>query len=471
MIYDRKKTLSISFLIILTTYISGLTRAIKDTLLVSSLGAEILNALKLYLTLPVSVILMLTYTKLLEKYKNFTVYHIANLFFICFFIIFALFLYPNREVLHMDFNSMEVIKFRKNWPSLEYFLVIIGNWTYSLFYVFCELWSNVMMMILFWQMMNKVTDIKKATTLYPFLILIGQIGAIASGITINYCSNIGAEYGWSYTMNYTIAFIVFASLIVTLNLFHLSYFIDFAHHTKAAIKAENNSITGSVLEDIKSILSSRYTLLIMSLTICYAFSYNLIATLWKSIVIASLPDPIDYGRFMGQIQSISAIVSILFMIISTYLIKFISWRAVSLITPVVTFLSAITFFACVIFYNTLYDKDTEISGFSVLTIAIILGAIQNVLSRSCTAFFNPAKEIAFIPISEPNRSIAKGMEMVASRFGKAGGALIQFLMLNFILESSLLDLAPNIMIIFVLVILVWIFSVMSLSTEFNNKIR
>ena len=331
-----------------------------------------------------------------------------------------------------------------------------------------------MMMIVFWQMMNKITNVRKANTLYPFLILISQIGAIASGMTINYCSSAGVEHGWDYTLNYIVSLIIVFSFLISLNMFCLGRFVDLSPKIKIESKKRNQKqeeASSSLIQNLKSIISSKYTVLIMILVICHSFSYSLVSILWKSIVISYLPSPVDYGRFMGQVQSISAIVSVLFMIISTYLIKFVSWKSVSMITPLVTCFSALLFFIYIFYYNRLIDEDYDMVGLDVLSVAIIIGAMQNILSRSCAAFFYPTKEIVFIPIAEPNRSIAKGMEMVASRFGKAGGALVQWIMLSVIAGSSLLELAPNIMIIFVIVTVLWIFGIISLSVEFNNKIR
>ncbi len=82
------------------------------------------------------------------------------------------------------------------------------------------------------------------------------------------------------------------------------------------------------------------------------------------------------------------------------------------------------------------------------------------------AFFEPTKEMVYIPLDEELKSKGKGVaDMMGERFGKASGSAIQWNMLSFIIGSNLVTIAPYLFIIFLVITSIWIFSVFSLSKE------
>ena len=48
-------------------------------------------------------------------------------------------------------------------------------------YIFCELWSAVIINLLFWQYANHIFDKESAKRFYPFLGMVGNIGLILAG--------------------------------------------------------------------------------------------------------------------------------------------------------------------------------------------------------------------------------------------------------------------------------------------------
>ncbi|MDJ1257338.1 MAG: NTP/NDP exchange transporter [Candidatus Midichloria sp.] len=467
--YEHKKLFFICVLMILTVYVFGLTRAVKDTLVISALGVEVITTLKLYGTLPVTIIIILTYTNLLKKVKKATIYHSMNLFFSLFFLIYAFFIYPNAESLNIKLEPHFMREIRADWYFLRYLVIVGSNWTHSLFYIIAELWGSVMLMLLFWQIVNQTTDVKQAKKVYPVIMLVGQIGMVASGETIQYFANFDLYDAWNQTFHYLILTIVFLSLLISLTFLYLSRFIVGINNINQVQQAIYPS-RDNLMSNLQLVFSSRYTILIMALIFCYAFTSILVESIWKSIVRSSYPDPIDYSNFMGHIQTYTAVTSMIFMLISAYLMRFITWKAASLITPIVIFITTAAFFSALIYCDYVSQDGTNVESIGMISIAIFFGAIQNIFSRSCHAFFDPTKEIAFIPLPEPLRSISKAFDILTLRLGKAGGAFIQWIMLSFIPGSSLLTLVPNVFLIMILIIAVWLLSVMALSYEFNNKI-
>ena len=64
-------------------------------------------------------------------------------------------------------------------------------------YVFCELWSVVIINLLFWQYANHIFDTDSAKRFYPFLGVIGNVGLIIAGnvlVSFSDLSGVSDEY-------------------------------------------------------------------------------------------------------------------------------------------------------------------------------------------------------------------------------------------------------------------------------------
>jgi ATP:ADP antiporter, AAA family len=103
----------------------------------------------------------------------------------------------------------------------------------------------------------------------------------------------------------------------------------------------------------------------------------------------------------------------------------------------------------------------------VLMMAVTLGAAQVILYKSLNyTFVDSSKEMAFMPLDRELRTKGKAaVDVIGSRFGKAFGAISQQLMFQFI-DPSIGNLAVEMFMFFVLVIVVWVISVFSLNRRF-----
>ena len=84
-------------------------------------------------------------------------------------------------------------------------------------------------------------------------------------------------------------------------------------------------------------------------------------------------------------------------------------------------------------------------------------------------FFDATKEISFIPLSSESKLKGKAaIDGVGSRIGKSGGAMVhQGLILIF---SSVAASVPYIAAIFLVIILIWLLTVMSLGKQFDHLV-
>ena len=168
----------------------GTLRSVKDSLIVPNIGAEVISFLKLWLVLPSTIIFTLIYAKLSNKFEHEKLFYIIVSFFLLAFIIFTYIIFPAHNKYHPTPQHIEYLI--SIYPYLKWFLKIMGKWSYALMYVFCELWSVVVINLLFWQYANGIFDSESAKRFYPFLGAIGNIGLIIAGNILVFCSDVSA---------------------------------------------------------------------------------------------------------------------------------------------------------------------------------------------------------------------------------------------------------------------------------------
>ena len=462
---ELKKFFCTSIMMMMTLYIYSILRVSKDAIIINSLSAELISTVKLYGVLPSAVIFMLIYSKVVDLVSRTTLYHIINACFIAFFVLFAFVLYPHASDVHFELTEL-----KQRFYYLRYLFIMIENWSFSLYYVFSELWGSIMISLLFWQLANQITHINEAKKVYPLFGLMGQIGLIASGKMIIFLTQ--SLDSWSEVLVGIVISIVIAGLCLSAALLYLCHNIVGYEVINGAKKANKKKAMMSFVESMKYIFSSKYVGLIALIVICYGVSINLVEGVWKKALGIAYPDPRDLGSVMGSIQVYTGFAVVFAMLCGAHLLRVMSWRAAALFTPFVILITGALFFAFFIFRDAL-EQDLAVLGATSIMFAAYFGALQNMLSKATKyAFFDPAKEMAYIPLDEQLKAKGKAAaDVIGGRLGKLGGAFIQWAMIAFIPGSSLVTLAPNIAVIFAIMMILWIVGVFALSREFEDRIK
>jgi len=459
------KFLLTSAMMVLTLYIYSILRGTKDSLIISEIGSEMISALKLCGVLPSAIFMMLIYTKLVDLFSRMKIYHVLNAFFVGYFVLFDFVLYPNISSLHIDASALI-----ESYPKFKYIILIAANWSFSLFYIFSELWGSMMLSLMFWQLANQINSVDEAKRFYPLFGFLAQIGLLTSGILM---SGFSRAANWTDSLHYTCMSVLISGLMLSLCLYCLGKFIvgNDVINGVSANKKKKEKMT--LVASLQYIAASRYIRLITLLILCYGVSINLVEGVWKGQIKMLYPSKSEISDFMGQVQSYTAIVSFVAMLTGSVMLRLFSWRANANATPAIILLTGVPFFIFVI-YREAISEYVGIAAADVLFTAVIFGAVQNVLSKAVKySFFDPTKEMAYIPLNEELKAKGKAAaDVVGGRLGKSGGAFITFLMLTLISGSDLVSLAPSFAVIFVVIMVVWIYAALALSKEFakmNNK--
>lgn len=456
-------------------------RSVKDSLVVPSIGAEVISFLKLWLVLPFAILSTIIYVKLSNMIEMEYIFYSIVSFFLLTFILFAFLFFPNQEYFH---PSDEFIEFLSNtYPYLKWFIKIFAKWSYALIYIFSELWSVIVINLMFWQFANHIIATSNAKRFYPTLGMIGNLGLILAGNMVVFCSNCNVgknilvqnifgiyEIGSpEITLKLIITIVVFSGIIAMILLRYIStnVLVNFRHFTAHDISDTQTKL--SVVDSIKLIMGSRYIGYVVTIIICYGLVINILEGPWKSKVRELYPTTQEYLSFMGNFNIWMGISSVFFMLIGSNLLRRFDWFFSAVITPSMIGITGAIFFIFVICAEYISDILGN-NSFNPIYAAVIVGAIQNVLSKSTKySLFDSTKEMAYIPLSIELRTKGKAAaEIIGAKVGKSLGAFIQSATFIIIPTATFDSILPLLMIVFLAVITLWITDVKKLAIEYNR---
>lgn len=475
--YELKKVLPMAFMMFCVLFNYTILRDAKDGLVVTApgSGAETISFLKLYGTLPFAIIMMGIYAKLNSILSKPKLFYTMLTIFIVFFATFAYVLFPFKEYVHASPETL--IAWKKQYPRLQWFLPLIANWTYSLFYIFSELWGTVGLSVLFWQFANDITKVPEAKRFYPLFGLIGNIGLLCSGYMLYAITNKYAKLPPAERWEVSLKWIILALLICFACIAYLYRWVRnnvmtdprLYDASQSGLAGKKKKMKLGFIEGLKVVFSSKYLAYLAILVLAYGITINIVEVTWKSQMKLQFPDTAEYVKIMGLFSMTTGITTIILMIVGANILRNLGWFVGALITPVVMLVTGALFFAFIVFRDSLSGVLASISMTPVL-MAVIIGWTQNVITKgSKYSLFDPTKEMAYIPLPEEVRTQGKAaVDGVGGRLGKSGGGIIQQVLLLTILGSTQITIAPYIGIILLIISLLWLLSVVGLNVEFQK---
>ncbi len=465
--YILCKYLPTSLMLLLSTYINSFLRGVKDSVLVPSLGAELISFIKFYGVFPGTILFFICFTKLANILTRDKLYYTITLFFGGYFMLYAFVFSPFQNVIQPDLSNLIA-----TYPVFKYQLIMIQHWTTSLLYIMCEICGTVTLTLLFWQFANELYTIKEAKKTYALFGIIGQGGIIIAGfiqaqISDYFIHNYANNLVWDYTLKWMMltVFLAGLGLIAIYRWMYKNVFFNPILCTRKHT-GEREKIRLSVKQSLKYICSSRYLWLIMLIVFCYGVGVNLIESSWKHQLKQVYTTQHSYSSFMGKFNIYFGIVSIAVMMCGTYVLRKFKWLVAALFTPWGAGITGIIFFILIIFQKS-FEPLVKSFNADILMMAVMLGSAQVILFKSLNyTFVDSTKEMAFMPLDRELRTKGKAaVDVIGSRFGKAFGAISQQLMFQFI-SPSIGDLAVELFILFVIIMATWTFSVFALNRRF-----
>lgn len=471
--FELKKLLPMFLLFFFINFNYTILRDTKDSLIVTSSGAEAIPFLKVWGVLPFAVIFMVIYSKLSNIMSKQKLFMTTIAFFGLFFAAFPVLLYPFRDTLHPTdlADRMQAILPQ----GLAGLVAIFRNWTYSLFYIMSELWGSVAISLLFWGFANDITKVGESKRFYALFGLGANLAMYPSGMLIKKFANLrdvlpaGVD-AWGVTLNYTLAAVVIAAACVI----GIYWWINKEVLTDARFfdpnevkKAKKEKPNMSLKESFLFLARSPYIGCLAIIVMAYGVAINLVEVTWKGQLKLQYPNAIDYQNFMGGFSMMTATATILMMLfVGGNVIRKFGWGVGALITPVVLLVTGIGFFSSVMFREQLAGF-IAMMGTTPLMLAVVFGTAQNFISKSAKySLFDPTKEMAYIPLDQESKVKGKAaIDVVGARLGKAGGSVIQQVLI--VSLGSLAATTPYIAVILFAIIFAWIYAAGNLSKRFT----
>jgi len=471
-----KKLLPLGLMLFFILFNYTILRDTKDVLVITApnSGAEIIPFLKTYVNLPSAIAFTIMYSNLCNMMSPDKVFYVVMSSFIAFFGAFAGLIYPNRMFLHPNAAA--------DWLTTilpGFFLPIISifrNWTYSLFYTLANMWGSVVVSLLFWGFANDITTVDEAKKYYPLFGLMANVALIFSGQYVKYVSGLrtglplGADV-WGNSLNLLMAAVVGGgAVIMGLMAFMQSQVLTdpacVDQNKEAKRKKQKTSMTMG--ESAKFLANSPYIRDLATLVIGYGMAINIVEVTWKSKLKSAFPDPNSYSMFMGNFSTMTGIVTLLMMLAGRIVFKQFGWGVAALITPITLLTTGIAFFSLTLF-PAFFAPITAKLGTTPLMLAVMIGAIQNILSKGAKySLFDPCKEMAYIPLDAESKTKGKAaVDVIGNPLGKSGGSFLQQILIG--VFGSLQASTPYLGGILGLIIVAWIRAAQSLNKQFLAK--
>ncbi len=429
-----------SMLIFLIFFNQNITRGLKDSLLVSYVGAEIIGFVKMFVEIPLGLLFTLIYTKLYNHFTSHKIFIVTVILFILYFGCFGFLLFENRNCMELSNEYLESLA--SLYPRLKWMLVLCKNWVIVLFYVMSEMWP-VIICLFFWQLASNITSTKEAFTSYPLFSLMGQTSLIVSGFLLN-----SIHLPVESLIKILISIVIFNGLlIICLYTLIVSIEVNKSKNLDAVLSL-------GIVDSFKLIIKSRYLIMIAVICMSYHICINLIESVWFFKVRQAYPNSEQFIMYHGYVLYLTGIFTLVLGTFSQKIISKYGWRLGAAMTPIMLLITGASFFISVLFKKI----------FSLESLTVI-GGFQNIVGRGTKyALYDATKEMLYIDLDQELRIKGKAAVDVAGvKLGRFISVLIQIMFFTIWPNATYDTICVPIMIVYVLICIVWIKAVFKLS--------
>ena len=476
---ERKKLLPLALMFFCILFNYTILRDTKDVLMVTApkSGAEVIPFIKTYVNLPAAIGFTAIYAKLCDKLEQKNVFYACTIPFLIFFGLFAWAIFPNTSWLHPHAFVDAVAGHLPAGFAAP--LSIIRNWSYAVFYVMAEMWGSVVASLLFWGFANEVTTVDEAKKYYPLFGMGANVALIFSGQYVKWVSKMRANLPpgvdpWGMSIKYLMAAVVGCGALMTGIFSYMQNNVitdpNCVDQEKRKNKAKKKKVKMGMRDSAKFLMKSPYIRDLATLVISYGMCINIVEVSWKGKLKQAYPDPNAYSAFMGNFSSATGAVTLIMMLLGRTIFEKFGWRTAALVTPTTIGVTGLIFFALTIFSSTFAPVAAAL-GTSPLMLAVLVGAAQNILSKSSKySLFDPCKEMAYIPLDQESKTKGKAaVDVIGNPLGKSGGSLIQQVMIFAV--GSLAAATPYLAGILGVLIYFWYKAANSLGDQFEEAME
>lgn len=477
--HELKKLIPMLVIFFLISFSYNILHTMKDALVVTAKGsgAEAIPFIKVWGMFPGAILMTLLYTRLSNRFSKEVVSYTILSIFLIYFTLFAFVLYPARNSLHpndLADNLQSILPI-----GFKGVIAMFRNWTFTSFYIMSELWSNIILALIFWGFANQITRLNEAKRFYGLFGIGTNISGVVAGNMTAYFSrhvyNPNLPFGddaWGQSIAILLTLVVLAGVLAQALFYWMNRVVlsdPLYYDATSAVQEKKMKGKLSLRDSFRYLARSKYLICIATIVISYNLVINLVEVLWKSEVKELYPSPNDYNAYMGGVKIwIGALATFASLLISGNSVRKFGWTFTAFLTPGILLLTSVGFFGFFFIKDQPIPATAFFQGMTPLALVVFFGSAQNVLSRAAKyTVFDATKEMAFVPLSAECKLKGKAaIDGICSRFGKSGGSLIHgSLLVSF---ASFAESAPYVAAILFAVILVWAGAIRVLGRKFGE---
>lgn len=479
--HELPRVLPMFALFFLISFVFNLLRCMKISMAVTAdgAGAEIVSFLKLGGVLPGAILMTWLVTSLMSRFKAEHVFYMMVSGFMLYFLLFVTVLFPNHSLIRLDGIADALQATVLAAPGLKGLVAAIRHLNISIFYVLCDLWSAIVLSMLFWGYANEITKVEDAKRYYPIFALGANFSGIFSGLfaqmvkrmpDIPYLEFLG-DNQWV---------VIQLSLVLLIGALIMSIFYRL-NRTVACIdevEVEGDKVRGvkkkvryGIIDSLKYMWESKYLAYIVTIVVSYHLVYNLADVMWAHKVKALYSNGGDYNAYINQITMITGAIAVTFgYLLSGNVIRRYGWTVTALLTPILWLFASSGFYGGMIFEGTMLMDIVTTFFANPANMILLIGSTQIIIGRAFKyTIWDETKEIAFIPMTKEHKRKGKAVaDGLASRFGKSGGSMVYMILLLFV--GDIAGVVPYISVINLVVVGLWIYCVLKLGRLLNMSV-
>ncbi|MGI2299073.1 Npt1/Npt2 family nucleotide transporter [Candidatus Cardinium hertigii] len=452
---NEKKIGGLLVLKFLLALVYCILAGIKDTLLITahSSSAEVIPIIKGAIIFPLSIVVVIFYTKLDNHFKQSTLFYSTILFFLCCILLYCFLLYPNAYK-----GSPNIIADRLTIYSDGkhlHWIAIFRHWIHVLFFIIAELWGQVVLMVLYWNFANSICTVDEGKKYYGILIAAGDLPLIITAQLIQVLLKKNVPF--LLTVQSLARYIVVLCVLILFTYWWVNKTINKNPGNVYHSRAVSTKIRLSLRESFHYIICSKYLTHLAMMVISCAFSVNLMEATWKSYIKDVFPKSIDYQNFSSSVAFWSGIFALATSLFLTrgFIEKF-GWGKAIKIVPISIAIMGCSFFLMSYAKNSVPFLQNSI-GTSFARYIAWWGGVQSIVIRVVKyAFFDKTIQIAYIPLAPSIKVKGKtAVDILGSNIGKAGSAWIQIGLLELFNTNSLQNISLILFMLLLIISICW----------------
>ncbi|NGX37776.1 MAG: ADP,ATP carrier protein 1 [Chlamydiae bacterium] len=474
---EVKKVLSMLLLMGLLCMSYSILRNLKDTVILTAKasGAEVIPFIKVWGILPGAIFATWFYTKLRSRFSRERVFYLMIGGFITYFMLYAFVIFPNSEFLNLNQFSDHL---RTVMPEgFSGLIAMVCNWTASMYYVISEMWSVVVLTVLFWGFAHDITPLSQAKRCYGLFNIGSNMAPILGGLLANFfvqkfiASHADAHLTRSLPV---LTLLICGFALAALGVFYWinRNVVPFEPHASdsytESVKKSNKKRL-SLRDCIRYISKSKYLTCLALIVLGYNIAINFTDILWKDQLKKHFTDPNAMLQHMNHVTIGIGCIATMGGLLFSIMVRRFGWTLVAFITPAIMIVMAAGFFSFIFFQSAATGLALTLFGTTPLVLTVYLGSAQNCLAKANKySVFDASKELAFLALDSESRLRGKAaIDGLGAGVGKSGSSLTYQAM---ILGMGSITLStPYIAGILVVVFATWIYSVKFISKEFKTK--